>query len=324
MMRLAAIALLLCVVASVLPAGAQRRITPVNTAATTTQSRNELRDDTAAINARRRATSVSYTEGDKVVWVDTITGDKWVDSLAQVGGIPKMQYPLLHSVSVGVDIWDAAMRIFGQDYGITGLTAELNMHNRYIPVVDVGVGSASHTPSGGNYTYRSPLSPYFRVGAMYNFLYNSNPDYMLMAGLRFGFSSFRWEVRDVTVNSPYWQETATFNIPMQTSSASWLEINLGLRVKLWGPISAGWIFKFRSMMHCGTTPYGQPWYVPGYGSRTGSIGGAFLVTYTIPLRSKKAPELPDDIDTLSPTAPSEPGTDAEAAAPTDSTAVSNP
>lgn len=301
MMRIAIITLLLCAAAaSAITAEAQRRITPVNTAATTTQSRNELRDDTAAINARRRASSVSYTEGDKVVWVDTITGDKWVDSLAVVGGIPKMQYPLLHSLSVGVDIWDAAMRVFGQDHGITGLTAELNMHNRYIATFDAGVGAASHTPSGGNYSYRSPVSPYFRVGAMYNFLYNSNPDYMLMAGVRFGFSSFRWEVRDVTVNSSYWQETAKFNIPMQTTSASWFEINLGLRVKIWGPVSAGWLFKFHSIMHCGTTPYGQPWYVPGYGTRTGSITGAFLVTYTLPLRHRKPDPLPEDTDNPDP------------------------
>ena len=43
-------------------AEAQRRITPVNTAATATQSRNELRNDTARINAERRASSVSYVD----------------------------------------------------------------------------------------------------------------------------------------------------------------------------------------------------------------------------------------------------------------------
>ena len=100
MMRHVLLLLLLAVVPAltVLP---QRRTTPVNNAATATQSRNELAGDTARINAQRRAQSTSYVN-DKgmLVWVDTITGDKWVDSLAKVGGIPKMQYPLLHSVSV--------------------------------------------------------------------------------------------------------------------------------------------------------------------------------------------------------------------------------
>lgn len=282
---------LIIAAAVALCAGAQRRATPVNTPATTTQSRNELRSDTARINAERRAASVSYVD-DKgmVVWVDTITGDKWVDSLAVTAGIPKMQYPLLHSVSVSVDIWDAAMRLFGQDYGLTGFSAELNLHNRYIPVFEAGVGTASHKPSGGGYDYRSPVSPYFRIGANYNFLYNSNPDYLLVAGLRYGFSPFRWEVRDVTVDSPYWDETATFNIPSQSSTAGWLEVCFGLRVKLWGPVSAGWMLKYHSILHCTTTAYGQPYYIPGYGSRNGALTGAFYITYTLPLRKKKAPE----------------------------------
>lgn len=265
---------------------AQRRITPVNTPATTTQSRNETRNDTAVINARRRAASVSYTDDKgQVVWVDTITGDKWVDSLAQTSsGIPKMRYPLLYSASVGVDIWDAAMRLFGQDHGLVGFSAELNLHNRYIPVFEAGLGTADHAPSGGGYRYRTPIAPYFRIGANYNFLYNSNPDYMLVAGLRYGFSPFRWEVLDVQVDSPYWQESATFNIPAQNATAGWLEICFGLRVKIWGPISAGWTFKYHNVIHSTASPYGRPWYIPGFGSRTGSITGAFHITYTLPLR----------------------------------------
>lgn len=268
-------------------ASSQRRVTPVNTAATATQSRNELAGDTARINADRRARSSSFVnEKGMLVWVDTITGDQWVDSLAKVGGIPKMQYPLLQSVSVSVDIWDAAMRLFGQDYGLVGFGAELNMHNRYLPAFEMGLGTARHSPSGMGYTYRSPLAPYFRIGANYNFLYNSNPDYMLMAGVRYGFSTFRWNVTDITVESPYWQETAVTSIPSQGTNAGWLEFVFGLRVKLWKGISAGWTFKYHSLMHCTRTPYGQPWYIPGYGSRAGALTGAFHISYTLPLPHK--------------------------------------
>lgn len=275
-----------------LTGAAQRRITPVNTPATTTQSRNELRNDTARINAQRRAQSTSYVDDSgRLVWVDTITGDKWVDSLAVTPGIPRMEYPLLHSISVSVDIWDAAMRLFGQDYGITGFSAELNMHNRYMAVFEAGLGTAAHRPSGGDYNYRSPMAPYFRIGANYNFLYNSNPNYMLMAGLRYGFSPFRWEVRDITVDSSYWDETATTAIPSQSSTAGWLEVCFGLRVKLAGPVSAGWMLKYHSLLHSTKTPYGEPWYIPGYGSRNGALTGAFYITYTLPFRHKAAPEV---------------------------------
>lgn len=287
-MNLARVPLLAAMLAVASGAEAQRRITPVNTAATATQSRNELRNDTARINAERRASSVSYVDDNgKVVWVDTVTGDKWVDSLALTASLPRMQYPLLHSVSVSVDIWDAAMRLFGQDYGLAGFAAEVNLHNRYIPVLEAGLGTASHKPSGGGYYYRSPMAPYFRIGANYNFLYNSNPDYLLLAGLRYGFSTFRWEVRDVIVDSPYWDETATFGIPRQNAAAGWLELCFGLRVKLCGPVSAGWMLKYHTMLHCTETPYGSPYYVPGYGARSGALTGAFFVTYTLPVSRRK-------------------------------------
>ncbi|MDE6108755.1 MAG: hypothetical protein K2F72_00525 [Muribaculaceae bacterium] len=295
MKRLARIAALsvLCLL-WVLPAAGQRRITPVNTAATATQSLNELKDDTAHINARRRARSSSYVnDAGMVVWVDTLTGDQWVDSMAPRAGIPKMQYGLLHSVSVGVDIWDAAMRLFGQDFGLVGFSAELNMHNRYIPVFEAGLGTAAHRPSGMGYNYRSPMAPYFRIGANYNFLYNSNPSYMFVAGLRYGFSAFNWEVNDITVESPYWDETATASIPSQKATAGWLEICFGLRVKLAGPISAGWMLKYHSMLHCTSGTHGSPYYVPGYGARNGALTGAFYITYTLPFRHKPKDLAPD-------------------------------
>lgn len=267
---------------------AQRRITPVNNASTATQSINETRNDTAVINAKRRATSVNYVDDKgQVVWVDTITGDKWVDSLAHSAGIPKMQYPLLYSASVGMDIWDAAMRLFGQDFGLVGFSAEVNLHNRYIPVFEAGLGTASHAPSGGGYHYKSPMAPYFRLGMNYNFLYNSNPNYLLIAGVRYGFSTFRWEVLDVEVDSPYWEETATFNIPKQSATAGWFEFCFGLRVKLWGPISAGWMLKYHTIAHCSKSPYGEPYYLPGYGSRNGALTGSFHITYTLPIRTRK-------------------------------------
>ena len=288
-----AIAALICL-AWVLPAQAQRRITPVNTAATATQSLNELKDDTAHINAQRRERSSSYVnDAGMVVWVDTITGDQWVDSMAPRAGIPKMQYPLLQSLSVGVDIWDAAMRLFGQDFGLVGFSAERNLHNRYIPVFEAGLGTASHRPSGMGYDYHSPVAPYFRIGANYNFLYNSNPSYMLVAGVRYGFSAFNWEVKDIDVESSYWDENAVAAIPSQKATAGWLELCFGLRVKLAGPVSAGWMLKYHSMMHCTKGPHGSPYYVPGYGSRSGALTGAFYITYTLPFRHKTKDPAPD-------------------------------
>lgn len=98
----------------------QRRATPITTAATTTQAVNETRDDTARINAARRARSTHYHREDgTTVYVDTVSGEEWIDSTA-IRSIPKMKYPLFVDATVGVDIWDPVMRLFGQKHGLLG------------------------------------------------------------------------------------------------------------------------------------------------------------------------------------------------------------
>lgn len=265
---------------------AQRRITPVNNAATMTQSINENKEKGDTID---KSKLVQYTdETGKVILVDTVTGKEFVDSAA-LPVVPRMIYPLFKDVTVGVDIWDPVMRLFGQSYGLMEFSGEVNLHNRYIPVVEVGLGTARNTPDDNNYTYRTPLTPYFRIGMNYNFLYNSNPDYMAYAGIRYGFSPFKYEVTDITLNDPYWGENVAFRIPSQNMTAGYLDLMFGIRVKIAGNISMGWAFKFHKLLHESNCQYGKPWYIPGFGARGGAISGSFSVYYTLPLRKKQLP-----------------------------------
>lgn len=275
-----------------MPVTAQRRrMTPVDNPSTVTQSVNETKNDTARINAARRARSVHYHDDEgNVVYLDTVTGEEWRDSTA-VMALPKMKYPLIFEGAVGINIWDPVMRAFGQHYGLADAWVELSLHNRYKPIFEFGLGQAKYTPSDGNYTYKSPTSVYFRLGANYNFLYNSSPDYQFFSGLRYGFSPFSYSVTNITVDSPYWDETVGFDIPSRNATAGWLEVVFGLKVKLWGPISAGWTIKYSSLLHCSTSANGKPWYIPGFGTRGTSLGGSFSISYTLPLNKAKTPEV---------------------------------
>lgn len=265
------------------PAQSRRRMTPVETPATITQTVNEALTDSTRIKEARIARSTHYhDEQGRTVYVDTVTGEQWLDTAALMPVI-KMKYPLLDAASVSVDIWDPLMRAFGQDYGLVGFGAELSLHNRYKPVFELGFGQTKHTPSGGNYTYRSPMSMYFRLGLNYNFLFNSSPDYQFYAGLRYGFSTFSYAVENATLNASYWDENVRFDIPSQRVTAGWFELVFGLRVKLWGPVSAGWAFKYHNVLHQSATRYGQAWYIPGYGSRNASVTGSFSISYTFSL-----------------------------------------
>lgn len=276
----AIVAAIICISALAAAGQSKRRINPVETPATVTQSINEARNDSARALAARIARSTHYHDDQgRLVYVDTVTNETWIDSTAMLK-VVKMEYPLWHQASVSLDIWDPLMRAFGQKYGLFGAALEVSLHNRYKPVIEIGLGQASSTPSGNNFTYRSAVSPYFRIGANYNFLYNSSPDYQFYGGLRYGFSSFGYSVDNVTVDGSYWGEDARFNIPRQHSTTGWFEIVFGLRVKLWGPLSAGWAFKYHNILHESKSAYGQPWYIPGFGARNAAISGAFNITYT--------------------------------------------
>lgn len=267
----------------------QRRVNPVKSASQGLQGKNENKNPADSIDYSKLAHI--HDENGNVILDDTVTGTEIPDTTAMpTGKIPKMQQPLLYAAAVGVDIWDPLMRVFGQHYGLVEFSGELNLHNRYIPVVEVGLGQSSYTPDDNNYTYKVPLTPYFRIGCNYNFIYNSNPDYMAFAGVRFGWSHFNYEVNNVHLSSDYWGESTTFNLPKQTASVTYMQILFGIRVKVFGPISMGWCLRYKAKLKESKATYGRPWYIPGYGSRNGAITGSFSITYTLPFKKKTIPE----------------------------------
>lgn len=241
---------------------AQRRINPVTP---------QRPGTTPTVNVEK-PTETEFLE------VDTLQAD------TAVRRIPPMVYPLMHSITVGVDLWDPIMRAFGQKYGLAGIWGQINLHNRYLPTFETGLGACNDAPSGGNFRYHSPAAPYFKLGCDYNFLYNSDPDYLLMAGLRYGFSAFKYNIDDITLNSPYWDDTTTFSIPSQSATAGWIEVLIGMRAKLAGGWAAGWQVKFHKILHeGGRRTYGDPMYIPGYGKRGPTFTGQISLSYTFSL-----------------------------------------
>jgi hypothetical protein len=288
MKRLYVISVLFAIVISALtPAWSQdnkRRATPINTPATRTQSQNDARGDSIRALERRRARSIQYTdEKGKVTMVDTVSGVEWVDS-TMLPKAPPMKYKLLHAINVGVNFWDPVMRLLGQNYGGADAYVNVSLHNRYLPTFEFGMGTANDTPSDNNFTYKTPLSPYFKLGVDYNFLYNSNPDYQFFAGVRYGFSPFKYTVSDIHLTNDYWGETDAIDFDQASVTAGWFEIVLGLKVKIFKQLSAGWAFRYHSILHQSHPAVGDAWYIPGYGTSSSSLMGSFYLVYTLPFK----------------------------------------
>ena len=123
----------------------------------------------------------------------------------------------------------------------------------------------------------------------YNFLYQSNPDYLIMAGVRYGFSPFKYEVTDIAQQPGYWDEPMTYSIPSQSVTAGYFQILLALRVRVFDNVSLGWSVRYQSLLHDTDTPYGNAWYIPGYGPRNRSINATFAVSYTVSLTKFNKP-----------------------------------
>ncbi|MDE6086519.1 MAG: hypothetical protein K2G40_08990, partial [Muribaculaceae bacterium] len=157
-----------------------------------------------------------------------------------------------------------------------------------------------------NYTYHSSVSPYFKIGMDYNFLYNSNPDYRIFVGVRYGFTPFKWTLKNVTSYNNYWGEPNEIPFPDVNATAGYFEFLLGLRVNIVKNISMGWTVRYHSILHESPTAHGKAWYIPGYGSSTSPLSASLSVFYTIPLdknRKKKQPQTPDILT------PAEPNTE---------------
>lgn len=281
---LSPVAAVLLLLLTAMTVSAQRRVTPVTPSGGGVQNTEKTEVDRSRLAEKHDANG-------NIILVDTVTGKEFVDTTAMIP-MTKMIYPLMDAVTVGVNIWDPAMRLFGQKYGLGDVWAELSLHNRYKPVFEAGIGMIDDTPSGNNYTFKSGAAPYFKIGMNYNFLYNSTPDYQVYAGIRYGFTSFKWKVENVTVTDQYWDEVSHITIdPGKRSSAGYFELVAGIKVKIGGPWSLGWALRYHSILHESDTPFGKSMYIPGYGKRNGAITGSFSIMYTLPLNKPAVPEV---------------------------------
>ena len=204
-------------------------------------------------------------------------------------------YPLLTDLSIGVNFAEPIFMAFGQSYTSADINATLNMWNRLQPTIELGLGWAKNTPDDMNFTYRGKPSPYFKVGVNYNFLFKNSPDYQALVGLRLGYSTFGYDITDVNYHSGYWQEDIGLDIRGERSHALWGEAGVGLKVKLFDQFSMGWMIRYHGIFNYGKNDHSKPWFIPGYGPRSSSLGFSLGISYTLPLYRESQDNIQDPV-----------------------------
>lgn len=112
----------------------------------------------------------------------------------------EVQYPLYNGLSVSVDLWGPGSKLLGSDFFSSEVAVDVNLKNRFFPIVELGYGNTD-TWSDKGIHYKSG-APYFRIGMDYNALYKKKHGHMILVGLRYGVSSFKYDIASLAINDP--------------------------------------------------------------------------------------------------------------------------
>jgi len=218
---------------------------------------------------------------------------------------PAYSYPFYNGVFVGVDLWGPGAKVLGGDNFSTEVGAYVDLKHRFFPGVEIGYGRSDKW-SDINIHYKLKGAPYFRVGVEYNTLWKKKHQNMLLVGVRYGFSSFKFDLEtpDTTVGTDgqvltnanftddYWGESFTFSKSGMKATMHWVELSAGVRAKIWKELYMGWQIRYRKKISAKTDTNGDPWYVPGFGKYGDSrIGVTYKVLYKFNIGRVKQPVL---------------------------------
>lgn len=208
----------------------------------------------------------------------------------------EVHYPLYNGMSVGLDLWGIGSSVFGGDFLSSEVSVDVNLKNRFFPIAELGYGSTD-TWSDKGIHYKSN-TPYFRIGMDYNTLYKKQHGHMLLVGLRYGVSSFKYDVDALGLDDPIyggivgnpnlddeiWGGSLPYNHKGMKGSMQWAEFCVGIRAHVWKALYMGWSLRFKFKLSASADEYGDPWYVPGFGKYgSNTMGVTYTITYKLPL-----------------------------------------
>lgn len=207
----------------------------------------------------------------------------------------EIEYPLFNGVSVGVDLWGIGSKLFGGDFLSSEVLIDVDLKHRFFPIVELGYGKTDAWNDDGIH-YKS-AAPYFRVGIDYNALYKKKHGQMILVGLRYGFSSFNYDIESLALEDPIyggvignpnltddiWGGSVPYVHSGQKGTMHWVELCAGIRAHVWKAIYMGLGMRFRIKVSDAKSPYGDPWYVPGFGKYgSNTLGVQYTLIYKLP------------------------------------------
>ena len=196
----------------------------------------------------------------------------------------KEEKPFFQGIMVGVDVFGFLNQALGSDARTTEISVEANLQNRFLPIVEIGYGGMEMTSDETNIHFKTS-APFFRVGMNYNVFYQKPelPGY-LTVGLRYGLSSFKYDIQSPELVDPNWNHThVPVNYTDVKSNVGWLEAVVGIRANVFKDFYLGLNVRYRSRLSMTKNENSEPYYIPGYGrGKPNNFGITYSLIYKLP------------------------------------------
>jgi len=182
--------------------------------------------------------------------------------------------PLYRGIQIKADMVGLAQKMVS-DYGQYEAGVRVNLKDKYFPTLEVGLGEADHHDIVTLTSYKTS-APYGKIGADFNIMKNKHDIYRLYLGVRYAYTSFKFDVDHPDIVDPVWGGKTPFHGHDIKANYHWMELLLGIDAKIWGPLHLGWSARYKRRLHYDNGELGNVWYVPGYGKQGSTrLGGTF-------------------------------------------------
>ncbi|MCD8317604.1 MAG: DUF6048 family protein [Paraprevotella sp.] len=189
--------------------------------------------------------------------------------------------PLFGGVSLSAALVVVIMKSLHSDYSKMEVAAHLNFKEKYFPVFELGYGESDYEGSETGNTYHTG-APYFRIGMDYNFTKKWYTGNRLYLGVRYAFTSFKYDISSQGFSDPVWNAPVPFAYNNLAANSHWGEVVFGIETKIWGIFHLGWNVRYKLRISQSEKEQGVPWYVPGFGKYGSScLGGTFNIIFDI-------------------------------------------
>lgn len=202
--------------------------------------------------------------------------------------------PFFNGISIQADVASVLSPLIsnGVSYSYEA-DAQVDLKHKIFPVVELGFAGADKT-SNDNIRFKAN-GLFSRFGVDLNLIKSKKDEKptsnLFLVGLRLGMTSFKYSISNIYITDEYWGGTYPVDYSNLSSGTKlWYEIVAGVKVEVVKNVFMGWSVRIKNLLSKDVPGAATPWYIPGFGTNTGSnLGFNYTIGYKfqLPHKNKK-------------------------------------